>query len=303
MESDQFAPSPSVADVPLSKNAQKRILKAQRREEIKAIRKAKEKEIKKSKKRSRAHEGQIHAPSRGRNSTQTTPMPFLASVVIDLAFDELMTVKECKSMASQLCHTYASNRRAIRPFNLLICTSLSGRLKCKLDDINHGAYRRWRRVMFSESGYEELCSPSANTVTVGNAGETSSQTPRFDTNQLVYLTADSENELSELKEGEVYIIGGIVDRNRYKNLCLRKAQNQRIRTARLPIGSYLSDMKTRKILTVNQVFDILLQWVETRDWELALREVMPKRKMKPSDSKEVPFVHVEDIPDQTRTDL
>ena len=33
---------------------------------------------------------------------------------------------------------------------------------------------------------------------------------------IIYLTADSQDELTELKEGETYIIGGIVDHNRYK---------------------------------------------------------------------------------------
>lgn len=33
---------------------------------------------------------------------------------------------------------------------------------------------------------------------------------------LVYLSADAEEELQTLREDEVYIIGGIVDRNRYK---------------------------------------------------------------------------------------
>lgn len=37
-------------------------------------------------------------------------------------------------------------------------------------------------------------------------------------------------------------------------------------------------MKTRKVLTVNQTFEILVKWVETRDWEQALYSVMPKRK-------------------------
>jgi Trm5-related predicted tRNA methylase len=33
---------------------------------------------------------------------------------------------------------------------------------------------------------------------------------------IVYLTADSDEELVELKETETYIIGGICDHNRYK---------------------------------------------------------------------------------------
>lgn len=43
---------------------------------------------------------------------------------------------------------------------------------------------------------------------------------------LVYLTADSPNELSDLDKSKLYIIGGIVDRNRHKNICFRKAESQ-----------------------------------------------------------------------------
>ena len=43
---------------------------------------------------------------------------------------------------------------------------------------------------------------------------------------LVYLTADSPNELSELDSSKLYVIGGIVDRNRHKNICFRKAESQ-----------------------------------------------------------------------------
>ena len=38
----------------------------------------------------------------------------------------------------------------------------------------------------------------------------------FKQDELVYLTADSPNVLSELDPAKVYVIGGIVDRNRYK---------------------------------------------------------------------------------------
>lgn len=43
---------------------------------------------------------------------------------------------------------------------------------------------------------------------------------------LVYLTADSPNELSSLDPVKKYIIGGIVDRNRHKNICFKKAEAQ-----------------------------------------------------------------------------
>jgi len=42
-------------------------------------------------------------------------------------------------------------------------------------------------------------------------------------------------------------------------------------------------MQTRKVLTVNQVFDIMLKWVETRRWEAAFHAVIPKRKFQRAD--------------------
>jgi len=57
-----------------------------------------------------------------------------------------------------------------------------------------------------------------------------------------------------------------------------------------------------QILTVNQVFDILLQWISTRDWEDALRSVMPKRKMLLSQTpKGTASVGVESILDDARS--
>lgn len=56
---------------------------------------------------------------------------------------------------------------------------------------------------------------------------------------LVYLTADSETVLDDLDPENIYIIGGLVDRNRFKGITMTKAQEQGIKTAKLPIGEYM----------------------------------------------------------------
>ncbi|KAG0661182.1 tRNA (guanine(9)-N(1))-methyltransferase [Rhodotorula mucilaginosa] len=113
------------------------------------------------------------------------------------------------------------------------------------------------------------------------SGQPRSRAPQ---STIVYLTGDSPNILHSLEPNHTYILGGIVDRNRYKLLCLDKAERLGIRHAQLPIGEALPELKTRKVLTVNQVLDILVKWVDGGEkvgkdgWEGALRSVMPSRK-------------------------
>lgn len=56
---------------------------------------------------------------------------------------------------------------------------------------------------------------------------------------IVYLTADASEQIDTLDKDSLYVVGGIVDRNRYPQLCLKKAQELGVRTAKLPIGEYL----------------------------------------------------------------
>ena len=72
------------------------------------------------------------------------------------------------------------------------------------------------------------------------------------------MTADSPNEIDRIVPGDVYILGGIVDRNRYPNITYEKAVSQGIRTARLPLGEHVRLQHGTSVLTVNHMVDILL---------------------------------------------
>ncbi|TFK25920.1 hypothetical protein FA15DRAFT_549526, partial [Coprinopsis marcescibilis] len=282
---------------PLSKNALKRIAKEERWQAVKLERRAREKEAKKAKKRLVAEKraaGELDddEDEQKKRDVKRRKVQFGGRVVVDLGFDNLMNAKEIKSLSSQLAYTYSANRQASFPFSLLF-TSLSGQTLERLENLGQASYKRWANSEWWADGFERLWSGPEGSSSAGTqSGGTSSNPVNADAvpadeaqpsldeirQRVVYLTADTEDELTELLPDEIYIIGGICDHNRYKNLCLNKAKEHGIRTAKLPIGRYLSNLPTRKVLTVNQCFEILLKWVETKDWEESLYSVIPKRK-------------------------
>ncbi|KHJ31579.1 putative trna m g methyltransferase domain-containing protein [Erysiphe necator] len=101
--------------------------------------------------------------------------------------------------------------------------------------------------------------------------------PISTTPSIVYLTSDSPNTLSSLVPNTSYIVGGIVDKNRHKGICYKRACERGIQTAKLPIGEYMK-MQSRTVLAVNHVVEIMLKWLETNDWGEAFLKVIPKRK-------------------------
>lgn len=141
-----------------------------------------------------------------------------------------------------------------------------GRLSLRRSRIGHmketqddGSWNRWQRITIQDQGGLE-------TIVAGHESD------------FVYLSADAENVITELDEGKNYIIGGLVDRNRYKNICLNKANALKIPAARLPLDE--AQLGGKKVLAVNHVVDILLAWIETRDWDSAVERGLPGRRAK-----------------------
>ena len=118
------------------------------------------------------------------------------------------------SLTSQLAYTYSANRRSSRPFASVIFTSLNGRTRTRLDGQSDAGYRRWARTEWWDEGYERLWEVVGEAKT--QIDENGTEVPRYTKQNVVYLTADSTDELTELKEDEVYIIGGKCDHNRHK---------------------------------------------------------------------------------------
>lgn len=80
-----------------------------------------------------------------------------------------------------------------------------------------------------------------------------SERPYYETfpkSDIVYLSSDSDNVIDQLDATKVYIIGGLVDHNRFKGLTHRMAVDRGMAHARLPIQEHFK-LETRTVLTVN----------------------------------------------------
>ncbi|KAL8831733.1 MAG: hypothetical protein Q9191_000704 [Dirinaria sp. TL-2023a] len=217
----------------------------------------------------------------GRRHPQHIRVPI--TIVIDCGFDELMLDTERKSLASQITRCYSDNHKAPYQVHLAI-SSFGGHLKERFDTVLAGHHRSWKGVKFLEQDSVDAANQAEAWMRGSAGGELAGALESNDTaegqsnpGETIYLTSDSPNTLSSLSPYSTYIIGGLVDRNRHKGICYKKAMDRGIKTAKLPIGDYMQ-MTSRFVLSTNQVNEIMLRWIECGKWGEAFMKVMPKRK-------------------------
>uniref|UniRef100_A0A2D4FZT4 tRNA (guanine(9)-N(1))-methyltransferase n=1 Tax=Micrurus corallinus TaxID=54390 RepID=A0A2D4FZT4_MICCO len=89
--------------------------------------------------------------------------------------------------------------------------------------------------------------------------------------------------LEEVDPQKVHILGGLVDESIQKKLTFQIAQERHLQTARLPIQEYMVKNINAKnyhstTLAINQVFDALSTFCDTKSWEEALKAAVSPGK-------------------------
>ncbi|GAB7343462.1 hypothetical protein MBLNU457_1484t1 [Dothideomycetes sp. NU457] len=211
------------------------------------------------------------------------------TILFDCNFDEFMRDNERVSLSAQITRAYSDNRNARYRAHLAV-NSFGGSLKDRFDNVLGKHYESWKGTRFlpedfvavSKQAQEWMRNPQEGGKLAGPcfekyAADEDSIAKCKEEGETIYLSSDSDTTLTELKPYTTYIIGGLVDKNREKGLCHRRAVEAGVKTARLPIGDFL-DMTSRKVLTTNHVNEIMLRWLECGDWGEAFMKVIPKRK-------------------------
>ena len=256
----------------LSKKAQKKALRLEKlKAQNKANRKLKKQLAKDKKKESISKSGQSTA-SENHVSKKTLKLQTIEKlqnvlkddassrpkICIDLQYEELMSEKELIHLAQQLSRVYGFNRKSSDPCHLTFCHLPKD---CKTRQICCDKSEGFANYIlnFSEKSLID---------TFENRKQ-----------DLVYLTPDSNNLLEDIEDNKIYVIGGLVDDSVKKLSSLSFAKDQGLTTAKLPIDKYCSRIEGsfKQILTINQVFEILLNKIQGFSWPQVFSQSLPSR--------------------------
>lgn len=179
------------------------------------------------------------------------------AVCIDLGWNDQMYEKEQKSLARQLAYSYNAMRRCAENNLVPLSMSITG-IDDVIKPVMTSAAQGWETwpIKLSEKDLVDTHSRE----------------------NLVYLTHDADDVLQALDPDAVYVIGGIVDRNRLRCATMDKANQLGIKTARLNLDRNISLQHGTPVLTVNHCVEILMYAANGMSWRDAYLKVLPVRK-------------------------
>lgn len=213
-----------------------------------------------------------NAPSRDRDQGRGSAKPLakdrdLASFlersagapffVLDCEWETAMSDKELSTVVRSFGRVYGSNRKAERPFRLLLSGVAPGsRTESQLQGMC--GFEHWgERVRVEAAPYYKL----------------------FPASRLLYLSPDADRVLDNFDDPDaVYVVGALKDSGRLVGQTQKKADLQGIRSARLPIQEHLDLKGAACVLTVNHMMDIALDRRGGRSWADALEAHVPQRR-------------------------
>ena len=188
-------------------------------------------------------------------------------ICFDLNFNTYMDSKEQKSLTAQLALCYNINKHNKKKINFYF-TNMTQDI---MDRLNKNDAEKWK-VHYSYSPFyliDDLIKLKK---------------------EFVYLSPDAEEELDDVSEDKIYIIGGIVDRTVIQNLSMNRINgikndnncDIKIVSKKLPLLKYIKDVKNT-VLNINTVVEILSLYADMdkdkKDWKNVLEQALPKRKL------------------------
>ncbi|KAL7790307.1 tRNA-methyltransferase domain-containing protein [Trichoderma ceciliae] len=298
----------TTSNPPMSKNALKRLRKQEEWDAGKDDRRKRRKE-KRHERKARVRHERAALIAQGvdplelqRKKQPSTLIP--VGIIIDCDFEDYMMDKERVSLSSQVTRSYSDNKQARYRSHLWVAGFNKGIAK-RFHEVLGAQHKNWKGIWFDDGDFISCAAKIRERMnaTDGSGGETAEslqrsldeasawtrdendpfpipgpEPPLDEANKdIVYLSSDSPYTLERLEPNTCYVVGGLVDKNRERGLCYRRAREKGIRTARLPIGQFMV-MQSRQVLATNHVVEIMLKWLECGDWGQAFLSVIPKRK-------------------------
>ena len=262
-------------------------------EKIKAYKKEKKKEKKRLKREEREKEELLNPKITETKKEINKDIPFKSRkqikeefkekckngmrVIIDCDFEHLMDERCIKSMVRQIVDLYSINKYSTNPFRVI----LYGVGKQIKEGLEKSDYKNWIGIeIYFKEDY-----PNFDKFIEDILYKDDKRPMKDIKYNIYYLSADSENNIENIDKNSTYIIGGIVDRNKYKGLSLNKAKELGINHGKFPIGEYLK-LQSSQVLTTNHTFHILNEFSIRHDWKEAFVSIIPKRKQEENEELE-----------------